>query len=48
VRFPPVAQMLAVLNTIVLSLMDAHHVTNVARQIRHFASHPYEALAWLL
>lgn len=48
VRFPPVAQMLAVLNTVVLSLMDAHHVTNVARQIRRFASHPNEALAWLL
>jgi predicted transposase YbfD/YdcC len=48
VRFPPVAQMLAVLNTVVLSLMDAHHVTNVARQIRRFASHPNEAFAWLL
>lgn len=48
VRCPPVAQMLAVLNTVVLSLMDAHHVTNVARQIRRFASHPDEALAWLL
>jgi predicted transposase YbfD/YdcC len=48
VRFPPVAQMLAVLNTVVLSLMDAHHVPNVARQIRRFASHPDEALAWVL
>jgi predicted transposase YbfD/YdcC len=48
VRFPPVAQMLAVLNTVVLSLMDAHQVANVARQIRRFASHPDEALAWLL
>jgi len=48
VRFPPVAQMLAVLNTVVLSLMDAHQVSNVARQIRRFASHPNEALAWLL
>jgi hypothetical protein len=48
VRFPLVAQMLAVLNTVVLSLMDAHHVANVARQIRRFASHPDEALAWLL
>jgi len=26
VRFPPVAQMLAVLNTVVLSLMDLHEV----------------------
>jgi predicted transposase YbfD/YdcC len=48
VRFPPVAQMLAVLNTVVLSLMDAHRVANVARQIRRFASHPDEALAWVL
>lgn len=48
VRFPPVAQMLAVLNTLVLSLMDRHHVTNVARQIRRFVSHPKEALAWVL
>jgi predicted transposase YbfD/YdcC len=48
VRFPPVAQMLAVLNTVVLSLMDLHHVPNVARQRRRFASHPDEALAWVL
>jgi predicted transposase YbfD/YdcC len=48
VRFPPVAQMLAVLNTVVLSLMDLHQVPNVARQIRRFASHPDEALAWVL
>jgi predicted transposase YbfD/YdcC len=48
VRFPPVAQMLAVLNTLVLSLMDAHQVSNVARQIRRFASHPDEAIAWVL
>ena len=47
VRFPPVAQMLAVLNTVVLSLMDRHHVANVARQIRRFSSHPDEALAWV-
>src|SRR5437899_805098 len=32
-RLPPVAQILAVLNTMVLSLMDRHQVTNVARQI---------------
>jgi predicted transposase YbfD/YdcC len=48
VRVPPVAQMLAVLNSLVLSLMDIHQVSNVARQIRRFASHPNEALAWLL
>jgi predicted transposase YbfD/YdcC len=48
VRFPPVAQMLAVLNSVVLSLMDVHHVPNVARQLRRFASHPDEALAWVL
>jgi hypothetical protein len=48
VRFPPVAQMLAVLNSVVLSLMDLHQVPNVARQLRRFASHPDEALAWVL
>ena len=48
VRFPLVAQMLAVLNTVVLSLMDRHQVPNVARQLRRFASHPDEALAWIL
>ena len=48
VRFPPVAQMLAVLNSVVLSLMDLHRVANVARQRRRFASHPDEALAWVL
>ncbi len=48
VRFPPVAQMLAVLNSVVLSLMDLHQVPNVARQRRRFASHPDEALAWVL
>ena len=47
VRFSPVAQMLAVLNTVVLSLMDRHRVANVARQIRRFSSHPDEALAWV-
>src|SRR2546430_17389349 len=48
VRFPPVAQMLAVLNTVVLSLMDLHQGPNVARQLRRFASHPHEALDWVL
>src|SRR3989440_6778773 len=48
VRFPPVAQMLAVLNTVVLSLMDLHQVPNVARQLRRFASLPDEALDWVL
>jgi hypothetical protein len=40
--------MLAVLNSLVLSLMDLHHIPNVARQIRRFASHLDEALAWSL
>ena len=40
--------MLAVLNSVVLSLMDLHHVPNVARQRRRFASHPHEALDWVL
>lgn len=48
VRTPAVAQMFAVLNSLVLSLMDLHQVSNVARQIRRFASWPDEALAWLL
>jgi hypothetical protein len=48
VRFPPVAQMLAVLNSVVLSLMDVHRVSNVARQLRRFASHPDETLAWVV
>jgi len=39
--------MLAVLNSVVLSLMDVHHVPNVARQRRRFASHPHEALDWV-
>ncbi len=48
VRVPPVAQMLAVLYSLVLSLMDFHQVSNVARQLRRFSSHPDEALAWVL
>lgn len=48
VRVPPVVLMLAVLNSLVLSLMDLHQVSNVARQIRRFSSHPEEAVAWLL
>ena len=48
VRLDPVAEMLAVLNTVVLSLMDLHLVSNVARQLRRFSAHPLEALAWLL
>jgi hypothetical protein len=46
--FPPVAQMLAVLNKLALSLMDAHQVSRVARQIRRFASHPAVALPWII
>lgn len=48
IRFLPVAQMFAVLNSVVLSLMDRHHICNVARQIRRFGSHPDEALNWVL
>jgi hypothetical protein len=32
----------------VLSLMDLHQISNVARQIRRFSSHPEEALTWVL
>ena len=42
------AHMLAVLNTVVLSLMDRHREALVARQIRRFSSHPDEALAWVI
>lgn len=45
VRFLPVAEMLAVLNTAVLSLMDLQQVSNVARQLRRFSAHSREALA---
>lgn len=48
VRLRPVAEMLAVLNTVVLSLMDLYRVSNVARQLRRFSAHPREALAWLV
>ena len=48
VRLDPVAEMLAVPNTAVLSLMDLHQVSNVARQLRRFSAHPREALAWLV
>jgi predicted transposase YbfD/YdcC len=47
VRLPPAAQMLAVLNSLVLSLMDLHQVANVAHQIRRFVSYPDEAIAWV-
>ena len=48
VRLDPVAAMLAVLNTVVLSLMDLHHISSVASQLRRFSAHPREAIAWLL
>lgn len=48
VRLDPVAAMLAVLNTVVLSLMDLHQVGNVASQLRRFSAHPREAIAWVL
>ena len=44
----PWRRLLAVLNTMVLSLMERHQVTNVARQIRRFVSHPDQALAWVI
>src|ERR1700731_1475087 len=48
VRSIPVMEMLAVLNTVVLSLMNIHHISTVARQLRHFSAHPEEAFPWLL
>jgi len=48
VRFEPVAEMLAVLNTVVLSFMDLHKVAKVASQLRRFSARPHEALSWLL
>lgn len=48
VREDPVAELLAVLNSVVLSLMDLHHVPNVASQLRRFSVHPRQAIAWLL
>jgi hypothetical protein len=40
--------MLAVLNTVALSMMDRHQVTKIARHIQCFVSHPDEALAWVI
>lgn len=48
IRVPPVAQMLAVLNSLILSLMDLHQVSNVARQLRRFSTHLEDALVWVL
>ena len=48
IRFSPVMEMLAVLKTVVLSLMRLHRVSTVARQLRRFSSHPDEALVWFL
>jgi hypothetical protein len=48
VRVPPVAQMLAILNSLVLSFMDFHQVSHIAHQIRRFSSHPEEALVRVL
>ena len=47
VRCAPTMELLAVLNTVVLSLMHLHQVSTVARQLRRFAFHPQEALSWL-
>jgi hypothetical protein len=48
IRLPTAVQMLAILNSLMLSLMDLHQVTNVARQIRRFSFSPDEAIAWVL
>lgn len=48
IRVPSVAQMLAVLNALVLSLMDVHQRATVARHIRRVASHPEEAFPWVI
>jgi hypothetical protein len=48
IRFEPGAELLAVLNTVILSLMDVHHMSHVASQLRRFSAHPREACAWLL
>jgi predicted transposase YbfD/YdcC len=48
VRWSAVMEMLAVLNTSILSLMQLHQVSTVARQLRRFATHPEEALPWML
>ena len=40
--------MLAVLNAVMLSLMDSHHVSNVANQLRRFSAQTREALARLM
>jgi hypothetical protein len=48
VRCVPVMEMLAVLNTVILSLMQVHQVYTVSKQLRRFAFHPEKALPWLL
>jgi predicted transposase YbfD/YdcC len=48
VRCIPVMEMLAVLNTVVLSFMQVHQVSTVAKQLRRFVFHPEEALPWLV
>jgi hypothetical protein len=47
VRCLPVMEMLAVLNTVLLSFMQVHQVSTVAKQLRRFAFHLEEALPWL-
>jgi predicted transposase YbfD/YdcC len=48
VRLEAVAEMLAVLNTLVLFLMDVHRIKNVASQLRRFSARPQEACAWVM
>lgn len=47
VRCVAVMEMLAVLNTVILSLMQLHQVSAVAKQLRLFAFHPDQAFPWL-
>jgi predicted transposase YbfD/YdcC len=48
VRCIPVMEVLAVLNSAVLSFMRVHQISTIARQLRRFGSHPREAFSWLL
>jgi hypothetical protein len=48
VRRIPAMEVLAVLNSTVLSFMRVHQISTIARQLRRFGSHPKEAFSWLL
>jgi hypothetical protein len=47
-RVHSVARMLAMLDSLVPSLLDRHQVSTAVRQVRRFASHSKEARAWML